>query len=148
MVGRYRRINGLEFVQTPGDSEEQGSLACCSSWGCKELDTTEQLSNSSSNGLQPARLLLSMGFPRLEYWSGFSFPSPGDLPDPGIEPISPALQVDSLPSEPPEKTNYLPSITILLFQSPGNPPKSYCFIEHSLQTLKIHTFQRKGRYFL
>ena len=40
-----------------------------------------------------------MGFPRQEYWSGLPFPSPGDLPDPGIEPVksvSPALQVDSL----------------------------------------------------
>ena len=45
----------------------------------------------------------SLGFSRQEYWSGLPFPSPGDLPDPGIEPRSPALQVDSLPSEPPEK---------------------------------------------
>ena len=41
-----------------------------------------------------------MGFSRQEYWSGLPFPSPGDLPDPGLEPASPALQVDSLPSEP------------------------------------------------
>ena len=40
--------------------------------------------------------LLSMGFPRQEYWRGLSFVSPGDLPEPGIEPMSPALQVDSL----------------------------------------------------
>ena len=43
---------------------------------------------------------LSMGFSRQEYWSGFSFPPPGDLPDPGIEPLSPALQVDPLPIDP------------------------------------------------
>ena len=43
---------------------------------------------------------LSMGLSRQEYWSGSPFPSPGDLPDPGIEPGSPALQVDSLLSEP------------------------------------------------
>ena len=43
---------------------------------------------------------LSMGFSRQEYWSGLPFPSPGDLPDPGLEPGSPALQVDALPSEP------------------------------------------------
>ena len=43
--------------------------------------------------------LLSMGFTRNEYWSGLPFPSPADLPDPGIEPLSPALQVDSLPTE-------------------------------------------------
>ena len=43
---------------------------------------------------------LSMGFPRQEYWSGLPFLSPGDLPDSGIEPGSPALQEDSLPSKP------------------------------------------------
>ena len=43
----------------------------------------------------------SMGFSRQEYWSGLPFPSPGDLPDPGIEPRSPALQADTLTSEPP-----------------------------------------------
>ena len=40
---------------------------------------------------------LSMGFSRQEYWSGLPFPPPGDLANPGIEPASPALQVDSLP---------------------------------------------------
>ena len=48
---------------------------------------------------------LSMEFFRQEYWSGLPFPSPGDLPDPGIEPKSVALQTDSLPSEPPGKTH-------------------------------------------
>ena len=43
--------------------------------------------------------LLSMGFSRLKYWRGLPFPSPGDLPDPGIEPGSPASQADSLPTE-------------------------------------------------
>ena len=43
---------------------------------------------------------VSMEFSRQEYWSGESFPSPGDLPDPGIEPMSPELQADSLLSEP------------------------------------------------
>ena len=46
---------------------------------------------------------LSMGFSRQEHWSGLPFPSPGGLPDPGIEPSSPALQADALPSEPPGK---------------------------------------------
>ena len=45
----------------------------------------------------------SMGFSRQEYWSGLPFPSPGDLPNPGIEPGSPALQADTLTSEPPGK---------------------------------------------
>ena len=43
----------------------------------------------------------SMGFSRQKYWSGLPFPSPGNLPDPGMEPGSPALQADALPSEPP-----------------------------------------------
>ena len=46
---------------------------------------------------------LSMGFSRQEYWSGLPLPSPGDLPPPGIEPESPALQADALLSEPPGK---------------------------------------------
>ena len=50
-----------------------------------------------------ARQALSMGFSRQEYRSGQPFPSPGDLLDPGIKPRSPAVQADSLPSEPPEK---------------------------------------------
>ena len=44
-----------------------------------------------------------MRFSRQEYWSGLPFSSPGDIPDPGIEPWSPALQADSLPTEPPGK---------------------------------------------
>ena len=50
---------------------------------------------------------LSMQFPKQEYWSGLSFPPPGDLPNPGIELTSlasPALQVDSLPAEPSRKS--------------------------------------------
>ena len=58
---------------------------------------------------------LSMGFSRQVYWSRFSFPSSGDLPNPGVEPRSPALQADALPSEPPGKpfkaivVQYLPT---------------------------------------
>ena len=44
-----------------------------------------------------------MGFSRQAYWSGLPFPSAGDLPDPGVEPGSPALRAESLPSEPPGK---------------------------------------------
>ena len=61
----------------------------------------------------------SMGFSRQEYWSGLPFPSPGDLPNPGIEPRSPALQTDALPSKPPGRP-------------PPTPPRKiekYPFIE-------------------
>ena len=43
MVGWYHWLDGHEFKQAPGVGDGQGSLACCSLWGCKELDTTEQL---------------------------------------------------------------------------------------------------------
>ena len=49
----------------------------------------------------------SMEFSRQEYWSGLPLPSPGDLPDPGIKPRSPALQVDALPSELPGKPTFI-----------------------------------------
>ena len=54
-----------------------------------------------------------MEFPGQEYWSVLPFPSPGDLPDPGIKSEYPALQADSLPSEPPGKPN----------KGDGNPSK-------------------------
>jgi len=47
-----------------------------------------------------------MGFSRQGYWNGLPFPSPEDLPHPGIEPGSPSLQADALPSEPPGKPYY------------------------------------------
>ena len=60
----------------------------------------------------------SMEFSRHEYWSGLPFPSPGDLPNPGIEPRSSVLQADTLPSEPPGKLagkedKFLPNTSIL-----------------------------------
>ena len=61
---------------------------------------------------------LPVEFPRQEYWSGQPFPSPGDLPDQGIEPRSPALQTDPLPSKPPENhvnTGVLISFWINIF---------------------------------
>ena len=47
----------------------------------------------------PARRLCPWDFSRQEYWSALQFPSPGDLPNPGIEPASPTMQADSLPTE-------------------------------------------------
>ena len=43
MAGWHHRLNGHEFGKAPGVGDGQGGLACCSSWGCKESDTTEQL---------------------------------------------------------------------------------------------------------
>ena len=79
-----------------------------------------------------------MGFSRQEYWSGLPFPSPGDLPDPGIEPGSPTLEADALTSEPPGKPNN-PAIP-LLSMSPEKPElkKTHvpqCSLQHYLQQL-------------
>ena len=75
---------------------------------------------------------LSMGFHRQAYWSGVSFPSPGDLPDSRSEPRSPALQADSLPSEPPGKPSgkmrqdLKTTLGVLCVQrGQGNEPPNY-----------------------
>ena len=70
---------------------------------------------------------LSMEFSRQEYWSGLSFSSPGDLPDPGIEPRSPTLQADALPSEPPGGGMQISS--------------AFQFSAQSCQTLQHHGLQ-------
>ena len=68
-----------------------------------------------------------MEFSRQEYWSGLPFPSPRDLPDPEIEPESPALQADSLPSEQPWKPNiHLSSITLSYGEGNGTPLQYSC----------------------
>ena len=62
-----------------------------------------------------------MGFSWQEYWSGVPFPSPGDLPDPGIEPGSPALQADALPWEP-LGMNCLPKVLKTFLEIPPKKP--------------------------
>ena len=51
MVGWHHCLNGHEYEQTPGDSEGQGSLACCSAWDPKESDETQQLHINNTNGV-------------------------------------------------------------------------------------------------
>ena len=58
---------------------------------------------------------LSMGVSRQEYWSGLPFPSPGDLPKPGIEPRSPTLQADTLPSELPGKPDLVHTPVLIAY---------------------------------
>ena len=59
------------------------------------------------------RAPLSMGFSGQEHWSGLPRPLPRDLPDPGVEPRSPALQADSLLSEPPGKPDYICVVPVI-----------------------------------
>ena len=87
--------DGLLVVRGAPSSQLQFSLCVCSvpqscPTVCHPLDCARQAP-------------LFMGFPRQEYWSGLPFPSPGDLPNPGIEPGCPISQADSLPTEPPGK---------------------------------------------
>ena len=74
-------------------------------WATRESEVTQScptLCNSMDSSLHQAPP--SMGFSRQEYWSGLPFPSPGNLPNPGIEPRSLTLYTDALPSEPPGKS--------------------------------------------
>ncbi|CAI9174450.1 unnamed protein product [Rangifer tarandus platyrhynchus] len=80
------------------------------------------------------------GISRQECWSGLPFPSPGDCPDPGIKPGSPALQADSLPSEPPGKLYYRLCILILS----GNTYHKYFFqVCHLSFLIKLIFFYKK-----
>ena len=72
-------------------------------WRLPMLSSSVVSNSLQPLGLQPTRLLCPWGFCRQEYWSALPCPPPGDLPNPGIEPRSLALQADSLPSEPPAR---------------------------------------------
>ena len=88
-------LRGL--LETPSVSQFKGCVCVCL--------VTVMSDSLPRYGLQHARLLCPQGFSRQEYWSGLPCPPPRDLPNPGIEPRSPTLQVDSLLSEPPDKPN-------------------------------------------
>ena len=95
MAGWHHRFDGHEFEWTPGDGDGQGGLKV------KSLSHVRLFATSWTVAYQAPP---SIGFSRQEYWSGLPFPSPGDLPDPGIEPGSPALEANALTSEPPGKS--------------------------------------------
>jgi len=125
MVGWHHWLNGHEFEQALGVGDGQGSLVCCSPRDRKELDTIAWLNwlNSIWQIHKYAKISIqhwslqnvSQSWPTLcnpidcslpassihvvlqaRNWSGLPFPSPGDLPDPGIKSMSPACQVHSL----------------------------------------------------
>ena len=89
-----------------GGFRQEGCVCVCVCvcvCGCQLLSCV-QLCNPQTAACQAP---LSMGFSRQVYWSGLPFPSPRDLPDPGIKPESPALQADSSPSELQEDQQYI-----------------------------------------
>ena len=73
------------------------------------------------HGLWPRQAPLFTGFFRQEYWSGLPCPPPGDLSNPGIEPRSPTLWVDSSPSEPPGKPKNIGMVSLSLLQGIFQP---------------------------
>ena len=89
--------------------------------------------------LYPVRLLCPWGFSRQEYWSGFLYPSPGDLPKPGIEPKSPTLQVSSLPFEPPGKPKHTGVCSLSLLQGIFPTQESNWGLRMDKGFLMVHT---------
>ena len=81
-----------------------------------------------------ARLLCPQGFSRQDYWSGLPCPHPGHLPNPGIEPASPSLQADSLPTEPPGKPHHHSK-----FSQYPSPPQSHIFFLLWWEFFKIYS---------
>ena len=73
IVGWHHWLNGHKFEQSQGDSHRQGSLACYSSWSCKELDTTEWLNNSYSSSAR-GKLVLKGPWPPRKCSSNWHFP--------------------------------------------------------------------------
>ena len=119
-ISQARILEWVAIYFSRGSSlpRDQTSISCVSCISCidRQVLTTRPLRQESEEvkSLSCVRLFSSpwtvayqappsMGFSRQECWSGLPFPSPGDLPDPGIEPGSPALQADTSPSEPPGK---------------------------------------------
>ena len=105
MAGWHHRLDGHELEWTLGIGDGQGGLVCCDSWGRKELDVTERPNWSCVWLFETPRTValqapLSVGFPRQEYWSKLPFLFPGDLPDPGIGPVSPVLAGGFFTTEP------------------------------------------------
>ena len=103
---------------------------------------------SSTLWTEACQAPLPMGFSRQEYWSGLPFPSPRDIPNPGIKPRSPALQAESLASEPPGKPTHSKATSKCLGMFYSNisfhgTPKFSAF---SRETIPRDSFQRLGSY--
>ena len=94
-TGMYLKCSGIKKHSIIWHTFELWCMCVCQSLSCVWLFTTPWTVVRQAP--------LSMEFSRQQYWSGLLFPAPGDLPDPVIKPRSPALQADSLPSEPPGK---------------------------------------------
>ena len=98
----FSKLNGILLTQGEEIPHAQGKgKAPPKPW--KKMKSLSRVRLFVTPGTVAYQAPLSMEFSREEYWSGLPFPSPGDLPHPGIEPGSPALQAEGLLSEPPGK---------------------------------------------
>ena len=92
------------FASWSGHPQKRNRWALCESYlicvngGEWVLSQSVVYGSLKPHGLLPARFLCPWGFSRQEHWSGLPFPFPGDLPDPGIQPRSPAVKADCLPA--------------------------------------------------
>ena len=134
------------LISTPGDSEAHSNLrTTVSVWMPQHsMCVTHSVVSDSLrlHGLLARQAPLSMEFTRKEYCSGLPFPSPEDLPNPGINPESPALQADSLPSAPPGMLLPWPAAccSLHLNQCSATPPFTW------VTALNIYTLLSRHRY--
>ena len=96
------------------------------------------MSNSATPWTAARQVPLFTEFSRQEYWSGSSFPPPGDLPNPGINPRSSTLQADSLPSEPP---GYLFKTSVFNMKAIYHLKKNRTFKQAKGRNVNIVTFK-------
>ena len=95
MTSKIFDLNAKHEIVFSQDGKTAGKIDCCYLVAKSSLTLATLWTAAHQDPL-------SLGFPKQEYWGGFPFPPPGDLPNPGIEsasPVSPALQVNSLPTE-------------------------------------------------
>ena len=137
--------NGYPFQYSCLENPLDGGACWAAVYEAAQSQTQlKQLSSSSSSSIY-LHFVESMEFSRPEYWSG-PFPSPGDLPNPGIEPRSPTLWADSLPAEPPgkPKNTRVGSLSLLqrIFPTQGSyPGLPHCKrILYQLSTREAHIY--------
>ena len=99
--------NPLQYSCLENSRQDRGTW-----WAIACSLVTQSCATLWPHGLQPTRLLCPWVFSRWEYWAGLPCPPTGDLSKPGVEPRSPALQADSLPSEPPGKPKISVGISV------------------------------------
>ena len=102
MLRWHHQLNGHEFEQTPGDGEGQGSLVCCSPWGCRELDMTKRLNNNNKyfrlHGYAQILLQLNSSRPQGLPHSPVGKESACNAGDPSLIPVSGRLPGDGIGS--------------------------------------------------